>query len=100
MTQVNGKWTSCILEQWFCPNYQANRLLRVKTLNNPNLAAWRQIKTEKALIPVGVRRSKTTLLKFPLSAHWGMCKTVTSPQFRFLPQSPPKCVANRPLDEG
>ena len=75
--------------------------LRVKTLNNPNLAASRQIKTEKALLPVGVRRSKTPLLKFPISAHWpGMCKTVTSPQFRFLPQSPPKCVANRPLDEG
>ena len=41
---------------------------KVKALNNPNLVASRFIKTEKASLPVGARRSKRRLLKFPILA--------------------------------
>ena len=39
--------------------------IRVKTLSNTNLAASRHIKREKNSFPVDMRRSKTSLLKFP-----------------------------------
>ena len=38
-------------------------VIRVKKLSNTNLLALRYIKREKASLPVGVRRSKTSLLK-------------------------------------
>ena len=37
----------------------------VKTLRNTNLVALRCFKMKKTLLPVGVRRSKTPLLKLP-----------------------------------
>ena len=38
----------------------------VKTLSNTNLVASRHTKREKGSLPVDVRRSKTSLLKFPI----------------------------------
>ena len=40
--------------------------IRVKTLSNTNLVGPRHIKREKRLLPVDVRRSKTSLLKLPI----------------------------------
>ena len=40
--------------------------IRVKTLSNKNLVASWHIKREKSSLPVDVRRSKTSLLKFPI----------------------------------
>jgi len=40
--------------------------IRVKTLSNTNLVASRHIKSEKGLLSVDVRRSKTSLLKHPI----------------------------------
>ena len=39
--------------------------IRIKTLGNKNTVASRLIKREKGLLPVDVRRSKTSLLKLP-----------------------------------
>ena len=39
--------------------------IRIKTLGNKNAVASRLIKREKGLLPVDVRRSKTSLLKLP-----------------------------------
>ena len=40
--------------------------IRIKTLGNKNTVASRLIKREKGLLPVDVRRSKTSLLKLPI----------------------------------
>ena len=40
--------------------------IRVKTLSNTNLVTSWHIKKEKSSLPVDVRRSKTSLLKFPI----------------------------------
>ena len=40
--------------------------IKVKTLSNKNLVASWHIKREKSSLPVDVRRSKTSLLKFPI----------------------------------
>ena len=40
--------------------------VRVKTLSNINLVASRHINREKGLLPIEVRRSKTSLLKLPI----------------------------------
>ena len=40
--------------------------MREKKLSNTNFLASRQIKRDKASLPVDVRRSKTSLLKFPI----------------------------------
>ena len=40
--------------------------IRVKTLSNKNLVAYRHIKREKGSLPVYVLPSKTSLLKFPI----------------------------------
>ena len=40
--------------------------IRIKTLGNKNAVASRLIKREKGLLPVDVRRSKTSLLKLPI----------------------------------
>ena len=52
------------LHSWavFFPSFLANRLIWVKTLNTTNLVASRHIKKEKALLPVDVLCSKTSLL--------------------------------------
>ena len=39
--------------------------IREKKLSNTNLLASRHMRREKASLPVDVRRSKTSLLKFP-----------------------------------
>ena len=62
---VNRKWTYCIIGEWFGSNSQVNRLYKRKKLNNINLLVSRHIYSEKASVPVDVRRSKTSLLKFP-----------------------------------
>ena len=36
-THVNRKLTSCILGQWFCPNFRANRLYKAKINSDTNL---------------------------------------------------------------
>ena len=41
--------------------------IRIKTLGNKNTVASRLIKREKGLLPVDVRRSKTSLLKLPIN---------------------------------
>ena len=41
------------------------RFEREKKVSDENLIASRQIKRKKASLPVDVRRSKTSLLKFP-----------------------------------
>ena len=38
---------------------------REKKVSNENLMSLRQMKRKKASLPVDVRRSKTSLLKFP-----------------------------------
>ena len=50
--------------------------IRVKTLSNTNLVGPRHIKREKRLLPVDFRRSKTSLLKLPISSKFGnvLCK--------------------------
>ena len=40
--------------------------IRVKTLSNKNLVAYRHVKREKGSLPVYVLPSKTSLLKFPV----------------------------------
>ena len=54
MTHVNREWTFYIPEQWFCPNFQLNRLykLSVKKLSNTNFIASKHItEREKLSIP-------------------------------------------------
>ena len=41
--------------------------VRVKTLSNINLVASRHINREKGSLPIEVRRSKTSLLKLPIT---------------------------------
>ena len=41
--------------------------VRVKTLSNINLVASRHINREKGSLPIEVRPSKTSLLKFPIN---------------------------------
>ena len=55
------KWTLYIIGQWFTLGLIV--FIREKKLSNTNLLASRHIKREKALLPVGVRGSKTSLLK-------------------------------------
>ena len=43
--------------------------IRIKTLGNKNTVASRLIKREKGLLPVDVRRSKTSLLKLPITGN-------------------------------
>ena len=43
--------------------------IRIKTLGNKNTVASRLIKREKGLLPVDVRRSKTSLLKLPTEEY-------------------------------
>ena len=43
--------------------------IRVKTLSNTNLVASRHIKRDEDLLPVGVRRSKTSLLEGAVSQN-------------------------------
>ena len=66
MTHVNREWTFYIPEQWFCPNFQLNRLykLSVKKPSNTNFIASKHItQREKSSLPVDVRLSKTLLPK-------------------------------------
>ena len=62
-TDVNRKWTFCIIGQWFGLNSRVNRLYKRKELSNTNLLATRHIKKEKDSLPVDVRCSKPSLLK-------------------------------------
>ena len=54
-THVNRKLTFCILRQWFCPNFRANRLYKAKINSNTDLFALRHFKREKASLPFDVR---------------------------------------------
>ena len=54
-THVNRKlMTFCILGQWFCANFRANRLYKAKINSNTNLFASRHFKREKASLPFDV----------------------------------------------
>ena len=68
---VNRKWTFCILLQWFHPNFRQIDFIREKTLSSKIVSAFRHFKWEKASLLVDVRRSKTSLLKFPIGVGWG-----------------------------
>ena len=76
-THANRKWTFYIPEQWFCQNFQLNRLYRstgVKKLSDTNFIASRHIKRKKFSRPVDVRRSKKHLcsssLLLPGETRW------------------------------
>ena len=67
---VNRKWTFCILLQWFYPNFWQMDFIRERTLSSSIVVAFRYFKWERASLPVDVRRSKTSLLKFPVGVGW------------------------------
>ena len=60
-----GSWLFALLGRDFEQIIGQIVSIRVKTLSNTNLVAWRHIKREKSSLPVDVRRSKTPLLKLP-----------------------------------
>lgn len=62
-----GSLFFCILWQWFCSHFRANRLYIVKEASKTNLTASRHIIKERTSLPVVVGRSKTPLLKLPTS---------------------------------
>ena len=65
---VNRKRTFCITGQWFGSNSRVNRLYKRKEISNINFLASRQIKREKASLPVHMRGSKTSLLDLPVQS--------------------------------
>ena len=62
-THVNRKWPFDF--DGFAKIVSQIVSIRVKKLSNTNFMASRLVKREKALLPVDVRRSKTSLLKLP-----------------------------------
>ena len=64
-TLVNRKWDFCILGQWFYLNFRQIFYMRERTLSSTILVASKHVSWENASLPVDVRGSKTSLLKFP-----------------------------------
>ena len=62
-THVNRKWPFYF--DGFAKIVSQIVSIRVKKLSNTNFIASRLVKREKTLLPVDVRRSKTSLLKLP-----------------------------------
>ena len=66
-TRFNRKYTFWTPRPWFWTNFGQIVSVRVKTLSNRNLVASRHINREKGSLPIDVRRSKTSLLKIPIT---------------------------------
>ena len=65
-TDVNRKWTFCIIGQWFGSNSRGNpHYKRKETWQNKFVRVKVYIFSEKASLPVDERRPKTSLLKTP-----------------------------------
>ena len=66
---TRSAWAFCILGQQFYLNFCQIFFIRERTLSSKILAVFTHVKQEKASLPVDVRRSIMSLLKFPNVSH-------------------------------
>ena len=68
---LNGSGLFALLSRGFEQNFGQIVSMRMKTLGNTNMVASRLIERGKGSLPVDVRRSKTSLLKLPITLNTG-----------------------------
>ena len=64
---VSRKLAFCILLQWFYPHFRQIVFIRERTRSSTISVPFRHVKWEKVSLPVDVRRSKKSLLKFHIT---------------------------------
>ena len=72
-THANKRWTYHILERWFRPNFQSNRLYESKEASDTNFISSRHVKREKAssLKNIFCPRSRPSFLVRAVGARRG-----------------------------